>query len=264
MAKIEHRKFKNSKELIEFINSTFTHYNNFIFRGHADANWKLESSLARTLNSVYPKRKDIELLISDHLTSFRFNIRGKANINLKNISENDLWALGQHFGLYTPLLDFTKSAYVALFFALQGESSSGQRCIWSLSEHEIDEMNKRQAERNLLIEKVMPYSNNNSRLISQQGLFLKLPLNCSLDEMIKKNRYKGKGVPFFKLVFNDQIRDEMLLILQNMNINQLTLFPDLTGSALQSNYTFSSEPYVTMGRSRMWEDHLKRAKKRKK
>lgn len=61
MADIVIKELKSFKELSEFINEKFTHFNSYIFRGHADADWKLESTLARSLNRTYPNEKDFKV-----------------------------------------------------------------------------------------------------------------------------------------------------------------------------------------------------------
>lgn len=191
------------------------------------------------------------------------NLRGKSKIDYKNVEEDDLWAMGQHFGLHTPLLDFTKSPYVALFFAFQGISVSGKSCIWALSERHIDLINSIQENVNLKINKIIPLTNDNPRLVSQQGLFLKIPLNSSMENLISEYEREEGGVIIFKLIFDNNFKEEALLILQNMNINQLTLFPDLIGSAQHSNFQFEMSPYLKKRRQKMWEDYeIKKVKKK--
>ena len=89
------------------------------FRGELSAQWPLVSSLTRRLEtycedrSLWPLREERALRI----------FRRKAHIYLEDRSAlaDDLrsLALMQHHGAPTRLLDFTKSPYVAAFFALQ-------------------------------------------------------------------------------------------------------------------------------------------------
>jgi FRG domain-containing protein len=74
-----------------------------------------------------------------HLDAFRRAARGRRGpFPAKLENENEVWALGQHHGLATPLLDWTESAFVALYFAFAEEatSSTGERAVWALYEGE--------------------------------------------------------------------------------------------------------------------------------
>jgi hypothetical protein len=255
MPKITTKEINSWTDLQEYINSNFTHFTNYIFRGHADAGWELQSTLARSISKHFPDEKDATGLASKHLQNFKLNARGKLQIDIQTCSEDELWATGQHFGLNTPLLDFTKSPYVALFFALQGVSLSGKRCIWAIGAHHIPNINMQQTSKKNHIEVVIPLSNHNSRLVSQQGLFLKIPLNCSFEKMLNDYKDESKGGSFFKIIFTNNFREEALLILQNMNITQANLFPDLIGSALHSNFQFEMEQHMTIARKKIWDDY---------
>jgi hypothetical protein len=90
-----------------------------IFRGQFQAEWGLESTLMRpnadgTLDVAELLRR-IELT-SDFISSVRLR---STELFGKQIDEDSLLAVAQHFGFPTPLLDFTKSFRVAAFFATQ-------------------------------------------------------------------------------------------------------------------------------------------------
>lgn len=141
MIKIRTEYFKSWKDITTFINLNFSFFTGYRYRGHADSQWKLESTFTRALKEIQPY-KDVKSMYEEHLINFKHNLRGRCSFDLNTISENELLAIGQHFGLYTPLLDWSYSSYVALFFALQGESKSGERCLWALHDSIIDDIKK--------------------------------------------------------------------------------------------------------------------------
>ena len=251
MIKIETNKFDSWNSISNFIDDNFAYFNNFRFRGHSDANWKLESTLTRAINRI-KSGEEKEKILERHLSEFKKNLRGRCNLNLNEISENELYAIGQHFGLYTPFLDWTFSPYVGLFFALQGESKSGKRCLWAIAEALEYEVNNTTKERNKIISFISPLSNENPRLVSQQGLFLKLPINESLEEIVRTAETSKEGIQIYKLIFTDSLKNDFLARLNNMNINNLTLFPDLTGSSLHTNYLLEIEPHLKKKRDERW------------
>lgn len=192
MVKIHEFNFRSWSELRNCIDKHFTFFNGFIFRGHADIKWKLESTLTRALNKIDAGiYKDS--LIAMHLDNFKQNLRGRSQQDLNNISENELYAIGQHFGLYTPLLDWTNSPYVALFFALQGNSTSGKRCLWGIHNYLVNEINSSRKKPKETVEIIKPLSNDNPRIVSQQGLFLKLPINSALEDLFQETETTLKG-----------------------------------------------------------------------
>lgn len=244
MPYIEYESLDNWHNLAVLINKYFTHYNGYIFRGQADADWKLESTLSRALQKHYPDTKDYGKLIVKHLEEFKENIRGRCEVELNTASNEELWALGQHFGLYTPLLDWTRSPYVALFFSLQGECPSGTRALWAIFEEDINEYNAKLTDESRRIKTVRPLSHHNKRLVSQNGLFLEVPVGEQVEKWIESLPINNPWVTMYKITYPDKIREEALSALNNMNINYASLFPDLIGSSLYTNFRFEIEPYI--------------------
>jgi hypothetical protein len=87
--------------------------NKFIFRGHSEAKWKIKSTIKRYFKaSVVNPSELIE----------RFKV-GLARIGLypNDIQTNLEWLqYARHSGIPTPVIDFTYSPYIALFFAFHG------------------------------------------------------------------------------------------------------------------------------------------------
>ncbi len=253
MAVLETKIFYSWDELSNFIDSKFTYFNNFSFRGHAESEWKLESTLSRAIKRK-KKKENFNNLVKQHFDNFKKNLRGRSRYNLTDLSENELLAIGQHYGLYTPLLDLSDSPYVGLFFAQQGDSESGERCLWAFSNEIVKDFKQQKDVFSDKVELVSPITNHNARLVSQQGLFLKLPIELSFEEVIEKTVPKNDGVDAYKLIFNDNIRNDSLAALNNMNINNLTLFPDLIGASSHSNYVFDIEEHLTKRRNEIWKE----------
>lgn len=249
MAIIVHEKTENWLELSSLIDNYFTHYNTYIFRGQADLKWKLESTLQRRLNTTYKQSSEKTNAIKRHFEQFKENIRGRTNIDLKTSSEEEIWAIGQHFGLNTPLLDWTKSPYVGLFFSLFGNCKSGKRALWALHQSDIYSINENLKRNQINI--VNPLTHYNDRLVNQRGLFLNIPIGIDLEKWIQ-DAPDFEWVTLYKIEYPDSIKSEVISALDNKNINHLSLFPDMYGSSLYSNYQLEIEPYHDLERMKEW------------
>jgi len=97
-------------------------WNPFIFRGHENPKWKLETSLYREYNKFHPEQdgekedlfKKEKMLLRDFQRNY--NRFGEKNqINKFDYYEWFSWM--QHYGIPTRFLDFTHSFFIALYFA---------------------------------------------------------------------------------------------------------------------------------------------------
>ena len=245
---IEKEKIDDLDELFHLINENFSYWPAYIYRGHAQSSWKLESTLSRALKNI--KYSDKEDLVKDHFYNFCLEIRGRRGSNPKNLSENEVWALGQHYGLHTPLLDWTQSPYVALFFALASKekSPSGLRTLWALHSTDVQLMSEwyktnKPTENKWQIELINPTLDENSRLVNQNSLFTKIDIENDIETWVKKGP-NFDWVTLYRIDVSEKIRDKALAILDLMNINYSTLFPDLLGSSSHTNIKLEQVDFI--------------------
>jgi len=217
---------------VDYLTDHSDFFQNYIFRGHRSIDYKLESTLDR---KVTDKAKVQE--IRDHqLENFKRYIIGKRGVNPPTYTEeNEWWALGQHNGLNTPLLDWTYSPYVATYFAFyKKEAVSDKRVVFALDKVTVkNQIIKNSADD---IEFYRPDADDNSRIISQNGLFTKSKDGKELEEWVKTQFKDVNDKPvLIKFIFPNSVRIECLKSLDTMNINHATLFPDIYGSCIYTN-----------------------------
>ncbi|MHB8968790.1 MAG: FRG domain-containing protein [Thermoleophilia bacterium] len=262
-----HTNFHNYVEEIEDPNQ-------FIWRGHRRGNWQLESTLHRVFKKI---GKSVERewgdeafrrggAVADHLFSFHYSTRDRQGTP-GDLAYNDdqWWAVGQHNGLATPLLDWTSSPYVALFFAFEKEDDlAGMRAVLAISKKVIEE--KRQSGyRTFSVEEYPPPPETDEerqlrelglrcptfvdplrgdpRMISQRGVFTSSKYDDDLETLIKEIFSGEETCALKKILIPNVEREACLKSLNRMNINHLTLFPDMFGSSQYSNLKLFIEDY---------------------
>lgn len=224
------------------------------FRGQVSARWPLVPSLTRRLQQFSPEPRLWPLREARAMRVFR----RKAHIHLpdRGALQDDLrcLALMQHHGSSTRLMDFSKSPFVAAFFALESANQDvavfalNTPDLWhrtpdfdpALTRARIDPRMAGNFERYFQANKLPVLwfgepSEMDSRLIAQSGLFvvpgvLDQPLDAILDH------YGGSSHFLTKFVLPLSMRDEAMRALYRMNVTYATLFPDLDGLARSVSY----------------------------
>lgn len=236
-----------------YINKEMLIYTDYIFRGHGDARWKLEPTVDRVVNSP------TSYVRKDHLDRFKLETRSRRGSNPPLWDDdNEWWALGQHHGLHTPLLDWTKSPFVALFFAVSValKEKTEQISVHALWQYGIRTINESIRKDGTILEinghkptvKIFtPLSNENNRLVNQRGLFTRGPNNMTLEEWVPKFNQNIESLEKFlvlaKFTMPAKDLENCLRYLNRMNISDSTLFPDLTGASIYCNHYLNIENY---------------------
>lgn len=240
----------NVSSWTEFVQAC-VEFDGWAFRGQADANWPLQSSLSRYLAQYVEDRATWSAQEQRAIRIFR----RKAHNYISNADalSDDLRCVGlmQHHGAPTRLLDFTKSPYVAAFFAL--ERALRTSAVYALNTpalwlNRAMPMASSQLTRDIIdprapgnFEKLF-LSNKHAviwfgepaemdqRLIAQAGMFV-VPgvLDQSLDEILAG--YGGGEALLCKIELPIGLRKSAMRALYRLNITNASLFPDLDGLA---------------------------------
>lgn len=91
---------------------------------------------------------------------------------------------------------------------------------------------------------IRPLTDENQRLISQNALFTRSLLDIDIEQWIRKHFHGEKRMPkLYKLLLPSEERLTALRSLNRMNINFLSLFPDVEGASLHCNMTLEIDHY---------------------
>lgn len=177
-------------------------------------------------------------------------------INRGILNRNHIWALGQHYGLATPLLDWCYSPFIATFFAFEKENNKEKdnkhRVVFGLKVKEVAEALSLRDDCRL--EYFDPMSSEHPRLINQRGLFTKTTDGKDIETVLHQNEFghKERNVPegnnpwLIKIKIKDipDTRRSFLHGLTAMNINHMSLFPEIQGAAKFCNLGIKLDEYA--------------------
>lgn len=91
---------------------------------------------------------------------------------------------------------------------------------------------------------IRPLSDENQRLVNQGGLFTRAPSGKTLEEWVQENHPPDdNGFTLIKVHVPNRDRDGCLRNLNRMNINHLSLFPDLYGASKFCNLFSEIDKY---------------------
>jgi hypothetical protein len=227
-------------------------FEGWAFRGQQEADWPLSTSLARHLRDYVTDRSAWRAQELRSIRIFRRKAHQFAQDSVALDNMFDCVGHMQQYGAPTRLLDFSKSPFVAAFFALA--ETRGPSAIWAVDtlrlstvEREndvgraLDALDPRDGDNfaSVFIESTAPFvwtgepHRMNRRLMFQAGTFV-VPsvLDVTLDELLAMH---GERLAH-KIVLSPELRTAGMATLYRMNITHATLSPDLDGLARSLAY----------------------------
>jgi hypothetical protein len=246
---------KSTEELIKIFNMLPNHY---VFRGHANAAWPLQSSLERVVGPAWSSdsaRKSEDYSLERFKSKFHLYDRD----NLMPDSKLAWLAVMQHYGVPTRLVDFTSSPYVALYFALETYQpvTRSDFAVYALDfsalmERSIKYIKKKDSSFKETRASISPKQDkvfdeivdrfaydiawvtepprHNARLDRQGGCFVVSGnRNRRIAEVLELGLYKKCN--FTKYVIDGTLYTGIFALLRKMNLTSKSLYGDLDGLA---------------------------------
>ncbi len=209
----------------------------WIFRGQSNPDWEVTSTIERELRYSDQENSSIENKLISEFKRAAPNYLNQNQIPAKLV---EWMALMQHYGAPTRLVDFTKSPYIATFFAFENIFENYKYVtVWAVESYKLkqlanevyidDDVPQLMKNNKYLVYPIEPFIMN-ERFEKQQGTFL---ITGNINQSLATNFIEMglledmgiiKKINIPKIEKNSVIQD-----LNLMNINPVTLFPGLDG-----------------------------------
>lgn len=213
---------------------TLTRHRDYVWRGQRKDK-PLLSLFDRPLGSVDQRTRDESL--KDHLKKFKAEMKqSHPNVLPKNEKWNEIWALGQHYGLFTPLLDWSRSPYIAAYFAFEKLLPDHEyRYVYALDIKRLKRLMKPkkgsqiQPHKERFVDLIDTVKYPNPRFVAQNGISTKALNGETIEKNAElwSNKRPNEEAILMKIKIPSEDREKCLHELHLMNIDYRRLLLDL-------------------------------------
>jgi len=223
----------------------------YVWRGQRkdeDSGWLLKSSFDRKVQSK--DQQDRTQKLKKHLDNFKEEMN-KFYPNTLSPDDINIWALGQHYGLKTPLIDWTLSPYIAAYFAFiegvnQNNEDDKYRYVYALNRSIKRLLSKRKKTNQVLSsDRSVPFidklPNPNPRFTAQKGIFTEAFQGNDIWKYVQRFSIKRPNeeiIVKFRIPTKDRVK--CLYDLHLMNIDHVSLLLDFHDIADTCNSRLSN------------------------
>ncbi len=253
MENIKEYKINSISELLNLVENDIEINDYTLFRGHNNFMWELLPKIARE-DFVFISKSDSELKM---IETFKRYARQYLSKEIKN--EWDYFALAQHYGMATRLLDWTTNPLAALWFCVNKPSKVEYGALWILQLEANDYLKASEIESYKTkkpwieihnpfksLDYYSPLTTTNSIIVFQPHLLDQRIINqngwFTVHQKNENNKYFDLtsdakfSSRLIKILVPNNTFTEIRSKLDTLGVNQMTLFPDLEGVSKYSEW----------------------------
>jgi hypothetical protein len=224
----------------------------YVWRGQRrdeDSGWLLKPKFDRDVQTKDQRDRDQKL--RHHLDNFKETMN-QFYPNVLPKSDVDIWALGQHYGLKTPLLDWTLSPYIAAYFAFreridQDDRNDCYRYVYALN-RSLERMITKQKKKDQVLSsgRSVPFIDRlpypSPRFTVQKGIFTMAFQGNDIWKYVSSFSRKRPGkVIIVKFRIPTKDRDDCLSELHLMGFDHISLLLDVDDAVESCNSKLSRD-----------------------
>lgn len=227
-------KIDTAEQLFSFFEKVYHLEKNgeeFFYRGQSNSDWLLVSTLEREIEGKISMNEARQKIFSSFLKKLRGNLVDQSLLKITHTEhERELWAIGRHYDLKTPYLDWSKSIYVALFMAnsepKKTDEISEYSALFMVNANYFPEYHG-------IMERFWftPKTDYYGRITAQKGYLSEYTIRDYIKKAIEHfDNIKNEKHQFaFKIYIKNELRNEILHYLNHIGINYSSMYPDLQG-----------------------------------
>lgn len=217
-----------------------------IYRGQKNGFWPLMSSFCRSCRANRLKEEwklfeckccPVGSLVNNDIID---RIRKECSVHdqdgiFKNMDTIQILAYLQHNGVPTPLLDWTYSPYIALFFAIKDSEPRDKIALYDFNLSKYKKDFPEDFVKNGIIKvgnkpvTIIEFPSENINQLNQQGLFMYCNFYPNIEDYFQEIYEKDHEKKYLsKKVFSLSgiVKKKVMESFKRMNITERTLFPD--------------------------------------
>jgi FRG domain-containing protein len=189
------------------------------FRGQPNAKWKLRTSLDRLKTFGSDRERNAA---NEHLLAGFRREAIRVGLAFSHLPDGDaLDLLARHYGLPSPILDWTESPYIAAYFAFENArpvKATDAAAIWMIDRAKLPEQTPVEFIDDVELVRF------NKRALQQRGVFIRVPTILKSVEQLLDGSLTKFEIPAIQ-------RSQALAELSEMTIDSTHLFGDLESAA---------------------------------